>query len=152
MGGKAGRCEIMSSSADSDAKMAGADDAAVDFSDRRAAPRKRILKAGVIRALPDFEATCVVRDLSEGGAKLKVKDIRQVPEHFQLTIELDGLLAKCQVMWRSDSGEIGVKFEAPAVAIPPARKQVIYPPMARPDMPEYKPRPFERRTKVVFDK
>ncbi|MCP5082441.1 MAG: PilZ domain-containing protein [Alphaproteobacteria bacterium] len=142
----------MPSSADSDANMAGANAADVDFSDRRGAPRKRILKAGVIRALPDFEATCVVRDLSEGGAKLKVKDTRQVPEHFQLTIELDGLLAKCEVMWRSDSNEIGVRFEAPAVAIPPARKQVIYPPMARPDMPEYKPRPFERQTKVVFDK
>ncbi len=123
-----------------------------DFSDRRSTPRKRILKAGVIRALPDFEATCVVRDLSEGGAKLKVKNAKQVPELFQLTIELDGLLAKCEVMWRNDANEIGVKFEAPAVAIPPARKQVIYPPMARPDMPEYKPRPFERKTKVIFDK
>ncbi|NNF80953.1 MAG: PilZ domain-containing protein [Rhizobiales bacterium] len=146
----------MSSSADSDANMAGANAAEngadADFSDRRAAPRKRILKAGVIRALPDFEATCVVRDLSEGGAKLKVKDVKQVPDYFQLTIELDGLLAKCEVMWRSDDNEIGVRFEAPAVAIPPARKQVIYPPMARPDMPKYKPRPFERQTKVVFDK
>ena len=136
--------------------MAGADSEAEsgepDFSDRRATPRKRILKAGVIRALPDFEASCVVRDLSEGGAKLKVKNQRQVPDMFQLTIELDGLLAKCQVMWRNDANEIGVKFEAPAVAIPPARKQVIYPPVARPDMPEYKPRPFERRTKVIFDK
>ena len=146
----------MSSSADSDASMAGtaagADGAEANFADRRATPRKRILKAGVIRALPDFEATCVVRDLSEGGAKLKVKDARQVPDLFQLTIELDGLLAKCQVMWRNGGNELGVKFEAPAVAIPPARKQVIYPPVARPDMPEYKPRPFERRTKVVFDK
>lgn len=143
----------MSSSADSDANMAGAATGAEpNFSDRRATPRKRILKAGVIRALPDFEATCVVRDLSDGGAKLKVKDARQVPDLFQLTIELDGLLAKCQVMWRNGENELGVKFETPAVAIPPARKQVIYPPVARPDMPEYKPRPFERRTKVVFDK
>ncbi len=146
----------MSSSADSDANMTGvaggAGNAEPNFADRRATPRKRILKAGVIRALPDFEATCVVRDLSEGGAKLKVQDARQVPDLFQLTIELDGLLAKCQVMWRNNSNELGVKFEAPAVAIAPARKQVIYPPMARPDMPEYKPRPFERRTKVVFDK
>lgn len=146
----------MSSSAESDATVAGTSVEArageENFADRRAAPRKRILKAGVIRALPDFEATCVVRDLSEGGAKLKVKDSKLVPELFQLTIELDGLLAKCQVMWRNDKNELGVKFEAPAVAIPPARKQVIYPPMARPDMPEYKPRPFERKTKVVFDK
>ncbi len=146
----------MSSSADSDANMAGAGLGAnggeVDFSDRRASPRKRILKAGVIRALPDFEATCVVRDLSDGGAKLKVKNSKHVPDLFRLTIELDGLLAKCQVMWRNDEGEIGVKFEEPAVAIPPARKQVIYPPMARPGKAEYKPRPFERQTKVVFDK
>ena len=67
----------MSSSAESDAGMTGANVAAKgaeqDFSDRRSTPRKRILKAGVIRALPDFEASCVVRDLSEGGAKLKVK-------------------------------------------------------------------------------
>lgn len=130
----------------------GATTGEVDYSDRRAAPRKRILKAGVIRALPDFEATCVVRDLSEGGAKIKVKDAKLVPDMFQLTIELDGLLAKCQVMWRNDNNELGVKFEAPAVAIPPARKQVIYPPMARPGKAEYKPRPFERKTKIVFDK
>ena len=76
------------------AKSGEADNAAVDFSDRRATPRKRILKAGIIRALPDFEGPCVVRDLSEGGAKLKVKNSRHVPDVFQLTIELDGLRAK----------------------------------------------------------
>lgn len=111
-----------------------------------------MLKAGVMKALPDFEGTCVVRDLSEGGAKLKVQDASIVPEFFQLTIELDGLVAKCQVMWRNDANELGVKFDGPAKVIEATRKQVIYPPMARPNMPERKLRPFERPGKIIFDK
>ena len=112
-----------------------------------------MLKAGVMKALPDFEGTCVVRDLSEGGAKLKVQDASVVPELFQLTIELDGLVAKCQVMWRNpNSNELGVKFDGPAKIVEATRKQVIYPPMARPNMPERKARPFERPNKIIFDK
>ena len=124
----------------------------IDFSDRRSTPRRRILKAGIMRALPDFETTCVVRDLSDGGAKLKVKDAQVVPERFQLLIELDGIIAKCLVMWRSPANEIGVKFEEPARIVEATRKQVIYPPIARPNMPARKPRPFERANKIIFDK
>jgi len=105
-----------------------------------------------MRALPDYEGTYVVRDLSEGGAKLKVENAQSVPERFQLLIELDGLTAKCQVMWRSPANEIGVKFDEPAVIVEATRKQVIYPPMARSDMLKRKPRPFERKDKTIFDK
>ena len=126
--------------------------AEVDYSDRRSSPRRRMLKAGVMKALPDYEGTCVVRDLSDGGAKLKVKNAATIPDFFQLTIELDGLVAKCQVMWRNEANEVGVKFDGPAKVVEATRKQVIYPPMARPNMPERKARPFERPNKIIFDK
>lgn len=124
-----------------------------EWADRRSTPRRRMLKAGVMKALPDYEGTCVVRDLSEGGAKLKVQDVTVVPDLFQLTIELDGIVAKCEVMWRNpNANEMGVKFDGPAKIVEATRKQVIYPPMARPNMPERKARPFERPNKIIFDK
>ncbi len=97
-----------------------------DTSDKRISPRRRALKAGVV-SLNNGNITlpCVVRDISETGAKLKVDVGRNPPDTFELQIELDGLVARCAVVWR-EGQQLGVEFtEAPQV-FAPTRKQVIY--------------------------
>ena len=100
--------------------------ALIDPSEKRNSPRRRALKAGIV-SLNNGNITlpCVVRDISETGAKLKVDTGRHPPDQFQLQIELDGLLAECTVVWR-DGQQLGVEFVEPPTVSAPTRKQVIY--------------------------
>ena len=88
-------------------------------------PRRRVLKSGIIAYNDRFSALlCTVRDLSECGAHLRVEDTVNVPNTFELIIELDGLEASCEVVWRKNK-EIGVRFSSPPRAVAPRRTQVI---------------------------
>ncbi len=97
-----------------------------DTSDKRISPRRRALKAGVV-SLNNGNITlpCVVRDISETGAKLKVDVGRNPPDTFELQIELDGLVARCAVVWRYAASSVAGSTEAPQ-GFAPTRKQVIY--------------------------
>ncbi len=94
----------------------------------RHAPRRRILKAGVV-AFNDRHCTlsCTVRDLSPTGARLRCEGSIAIPDTFDLIIELDGLQARCEVMWRKGR-ELGVKFLEPPRQGAPKRSQVVKPP------------------------
>ncbi len=93
--------------------------------DDRRHPRKRMLKGGVI-AFANRHATlpCVVRDLSQSGAKLQVANVAMIPDTFELIVELDGLEAPAEVVWRS-TGEVGVRFLAPPSKVAPKRAQSV---------------------------
>lgn len=52
---------------------------------------------------------CCVRDLSSGGAKLKVADASLVPKEFQLVLKDTGEVRRAAIKWRRPS-EIGVAF------------------------------------------
>ena len=69
--------------------------------DGRMAPRRRVLKAG-IAASNDRHLTiaCAVRDLSATGARLRVEGSLSIPDTFELIIEVDGIEANCEVVWR----------------------------------------------------
>lgn len=96
-------------------------------SEKRRAPRRRVLKAAVI-AYADRHCTmpCAVRDISASGARLRVDNPLQVPDTFELLIELDGLEADCEVVTRKSS-EVGVRFLGPPRQAPPRRAQVVAP-------------------------
>jgi len=51
--------------------------------------------------------TCVVRNLSETGAKLETND--PIPGTFELVFDLDNSRRSCSIVWRKGS-MIGVKF------------------------------------------
>jgi PilZ domain len=110
----------------------------------RVAPRRRMLKAGVI-AYNDRHVTisCTVRDISATGARLRVEGSVTAPDTFELVIQLDGLEASCQVVWRSGS-DIGVRFLAAPRIVAAKRTQVINPltPAQAPSL-RRKPRPGE---------
>lgn len=67
---------------------------------------------------------CVVRDISDQGARLQVANVSNVPDSFELLVELDGLEAGCAVAWRKGS-EVGVSFAAPPMRSAPKRLQVL---------------------------
>lgn len=96
-------------------------------SEARMAPRRRVLKAG-IAASNDRRLTiaCTVRDISVTGARLRVDCSLNLPDTFELIIEMDGLEADCQVVWRK-ANEAGVKFLSAPRMVAAKRTQVISP-------------------------
>jgi two-component system response regulator len=92
---------------------------------RRGGKRSKMLKGGVI-AFSGRHATmpCVVRDLSETGARLQVAQSNAVPDTFELLVELDGLEVLSRIVWRK-SQEVGVEFlEIPRINTP-KRVQIV---------------------------
>jgi hypothetical protein len=95
--------------------------------ERRACARRRVLKAATV-AFNDHHSTlpCMLREISEGGVRLRVEGPWTAPDHFELTVELDGLDAQCEVVWRQGR-EIGAKFLLPPHHVAPKRMQVVTP-------------------------
>lgn len=92
---------------------------------KRNKPRRRILKGGIIAySSRHLTVECAVRDLSDDGARLIVTNHRQIPDSFELLIELDGFEANCEVVWRRPES-IGVRFLAPPRRVEPRRQQVL---------------------------
>jgi len=83
-------------------------DAAVN-EDKRRSSRHRIFKAAKI-GFHELHAAidCVVRDISDTGARLSIESTIGVPEIFFLAIN-GAPPRKCQIVWRKPS-QLGVKF------------------------------------------
>ena len=93
--------------------------------ERRYAPRHRVLKAGIAAFNGRFcTVSCTVRDISDTGARLRSDGSVNVPDTFDLIIEIDGFEASCQVAWRRGN-ELGVHFTAPPKWGSPKRDQVV---------------------------
>ena len=92
---------------------------------KRRNTRRRILKRAIIAySGRHLTAECAVRDLSDDGARLLIADHRQIPDSFELLIELDGFEADCEVVWRR-ADSLGVRFVAPPRRVEPRRQQVV---------------------------
>ena len=91
----------------------------------RVAPRRRVLKAGIAASNERrLTVACMVRDVSTTGARLRVDGSVAIPDTFELIIEVDGLEADCQVVWRKGS-EVGARFLAAPRMVAAKRVQVI---------------------------
>jgi PilZ domain len=78
------------------------------FSDRRAAPRRKILR-GARAVWQNGDTTeCIVHNLSETGAHLDIRG--PAPNTFDLLIDCDQSRRSCRVIWRK-ANRIGVKFQ-----------------------------------------
>jgi hypothetical protein len=75
----------------------------------RAAPRRRLLKAGKI-SFGGGAIDCTVRNLSNTGAALEVISPVGIPERFTLVVEADQRHLPCRVVWRKEK-RIGVHFD-----------------------------------------
>jgi hypothetical protein len=55
---------------------------------------------------------CTLLDISESGARISLKDTKDVPEHFTIVLSWRGVPYRiCRLVWRGDT-DIGVTFEA----------------------------------------
>jgi PilZ domain len=80
------------------------------IANRRKYRRQRVLKEGKIT---DSELRClaniVIRDLSEGGARVHLSAIRLLPDSIGLYISGERLLYPAAVRWRKE-GTLGIQF------------------------------------------
>lgn len=81
-------------------------------SERRRKPRRRTLKSGKIIIEKKSIFDCMVRNLSENGALLKLESTVGVPTEFEFKIINDDIHVHARVRWRTDT-EMGIIFEAP---------------------------------------
>ena len=93
--------------------------------EKRRGARRRVLK-GAIVAYNNRRSTmsCTVRDISDTGARIRVEGSINAPDTFLLAIELDGLEADCEVVWRK-SPDVAVRFVSPPRKVSPKRSQVV---------------------------
>lgn len=77
--------------------------------DKRKTKRvKKNIIATIHSLMDQLIVECIVRDLSEGGARLYVQDFPEVvPDYFKLNMQ--GIIPKCRVRWRSGN-ELGIEF------------------------------------------
>ena len=81
------------------------------FEDRRAEPRHRVLKGGTLSFNKGYGALeCVVRNLSEHGARLAFGETSAVPPRFGLRISGDDRFRDAHVRWRTMT-DIGVELD-----------------------------------------
>jgi hypothetical protein len=79
-------------------------------SDKRIAPRRRVLKgARIVFNNDSSTVNCVVRNMSETGALLVVESSLGVPEEFHLVLD-DGRDFWCRIA-RRNAGSLGVTWQ-----------------------------------------
>jgi hypothetical protein len=90
------------------------------MSDHRLSPRQRSLLRGVVYfAGNPCAANCLVRDLSETGARIEfTAPPAAVTNKLELQIPLKAQRHHCRVVWRSGC-EVGVSFAEASAAVPP---------------------------------
>jgi len=82
--------------------------------DRRQARRFRAQHLAKIVVESDVMITCMVEDISTGGAKISLHGRHHVPDEFDLYIAAHELqVHRAQLRWRQD-GMLGVAFLKPA--------------------------------------
>ena len=76
----------------------------------RKSKRAKVVRAGTI-STSNSQTTwpCVVRNISEAGALIQAASTYFIPQEFNLLVELEGLDAKCEVVWRRGT-KVGVRF------------------------------------------
>lgn len=88
---------------------------------QRIAKRQRVLKQGKIVFLNNLSVVdCMIRDLSESGAKLICDDQMAAPNEFRLVVLMDKTIRDAQVAWRRGN-MLGVIFTGEAKPAPPRK-------------------------------
>jgi hypothetical protein len=82
--------------------------------ERRRYRRQRVLKGAIIFFNRERSSMdCIVRDLTEVGAHLKVESTSFVPTRFELLIKQENTLYPAEIIWR-DTKAMGIRFTGAA--------------------------------------
>jgi len=76
--------------------------------EKRAAPRFKVLKGGVV-SLDGGSIPCTVRNMSSTGAAVDFAQAVDLPPTFTLLIERDRFARRCRPVW-SDERRVGMAF------------------------------------------
>lgn len=86
------------------------DDNTLGSAEHRAKNRVRsFLRAEIIHSNGNSRTECIVRDLSDTGARIEAPASVTVPEFFELHIPLKSIRQRSRMMWRAGL-EMGVAF------------------------------------------
>jgi hypothetical protein len=78
--------------------------------EKRRYSRRQLDRAAWIRLGDGSTVLCMIRDISEGGARLTGGGVHQVPDRFVLSLSKDHKVSRwCRVVRRTDQ-ELGVTF------------------------------------------
>jgi PilZ domain len=84
--------------------------AGFDGADRRAGQRHRVLKGGTLHFNKGYSSLeCVVRDLSETGARIQMGETFGVPSRFMMSISGEDERVEASLRWRN-ARSIGLSF------------------------------------------
>ena len=84
---------------------------------RRAAARRRTLKQGKVVLSKWVVIDCVIRDLSDTGARLEFAGVTELPNAFQLVLTASNEVVPVEVAWRRGLAA-GVRFTGPRSEAP----------------------------------
>jgi len=77
--------------------------------EQRLSPRRNVtIEAQVVFGAGQKRVDCIIRNISDGGAKLEVARVSVLPNTFDLVIG-DKAIQPCRVAWRA-LREVGVEF------------------------------------------
>jgi hypothetical protein len=82
-----------------------------DLKEARKTWRRPVMDMGLIRS-GDISMSCVLRNLSEGGAALDIGSQVGIPDQFTLIVLPQKKIYSCNVIWRKER-RIGVQFTGP---------------------------------------
>ena len=79
--------------------------------DKRAQPRKRVLKAGkIVFSNGNFVVDCIIDNLSDGGAHIRVDTNTLLPKEFHLYEPHRSMVHKATIVRRTPKG-LGLRFD-----------------------------------------
>jgi hypothetical protein len=76
-------------------------------------PRMRVLKSAKIVLGTSSVFDCVVRDLTNGGARVKISNAVNLPQDVAITFDAGRTCRPCRVAWRMID-ETGLQFTDPS--------------------------------------
>lgn len=89
--------------------------------DARQQPRQETLKGAIIIAADKPRWNCLISNISDEGAELKLEGDERLPQHFTLDLPGEGVTYRAAVRWREE-GRIGVEFLAKEIRKAPRLK------------------------------
>ena len=91
----------------------------------RSEHRKRVLKRGMLGFGEQYAGQpCIVRDMSNLGARIELQNIIALPKQFSLHVEIDGFQIDCRLVWQKPPFA-GVVFTGTRRRSMLAREQVL---------------------------
>ena len=80
--------------------------------ERRKSTRSRVLKGAKIILGTSSVMDCVVRNVTNSGARVQIANTVELPDDLGLTFDGGHSIRQCRVVWRTMT-ETGVKFVRP---------------------------------------